>query len=121
MNHLLFEFYKELKHRGAAGPGGPTRSLSLALRKFAALCAHIKTSRRRSYVTNLLPCLAKLAAEREEEVLLDAFREALPRLCAHLLRYATDSEVKVSCSGPWTRGYWRTACTRSCARTQSRG
>ncbi len=74
---LQVELYKEIKKNGAA------RCLRVALIKFGELSSLIRPQKGRAYVTNLLPCLVRVA-RRQEESVHEAMAIALPRMFAVL-------------------------------------
>ncbi len=71
------ELYKEIKKNG------PSRCLRVALLKFGDLSVLIRPQKGRAYVTNLLPCLVRVA-RRQEESVHEAMAIAMPKMLAVL-------------------------------------
>ncbi|CAH8439873.1 unnamed protein product [Schistosoma haematobium] len=93
---ILFELLMELKRNQNS------RSVSVALSKFASLSTQIRTSKRRFYATNLLPVLISIF-EQEDDLLFENLTDSFRQIANELFYYATEKEL---------RSFLRTQITR---------
>ncbi|XP_018647817.1 LOW QUALITY PROTEIN: putative zinc finger protein [Schistosoma mansoni] len=83
---ILFELLMELKRNQNS------RSVSVALSKFASLSTQIRTSKRRFYATNLLPVLISIF-EQEDDLLFENLTDSFRQIAKELFYYATEKEL----------------------------
>lgn len=88
IGRMQVELYKEIKKNGSA------RSLRSALVKFAAVCGQIRPQKCRAYVVNLIPCLIKIAASRQEEAVHETLADTLNTIFAVLGHFTNDNEIQ---------------------------
>ncbi|XP_028391517.1 LOW QUALITY PROTEIN: huntingtin-like [Dendronephthya gigantea] len=82
------ELYKEIKKNGNS------RCLRAALSKFTEICYLIRPHKCRPFITNLLPCLARICSRPEESV-QETLAIAMKRMMPVLGAFMNDKETKI--------------------------
>lgn len=87
-SRILIELYKEIKKNSSPRP------LRIALSRFGDLCHLIRLSKRRAYLTNLLPCILKVIQTRkDDESVIETLSMSVPKIFGVFGRYTADGEV----------------------------
>ncbi|KAF5400003.1 hypothetical protein PHET_06683 [Paragonimus heterotremus] len=88
MTHqVILELFVELKRNQSS------RTVAASLSKFASLVNRIRISKRRFYMTELLPVLITVC-ERTEEPIFEALSDHFATIASYLFHYATESELR---------------------------
>ncbi|KAI1278484.1 Huntingtin [Halotydeus destructor] len=87
LGRIQVELYKEIKKNG------PSRCLRAALSRFSELCHMIKHSKRRPFLTNLIPCIIKLSTRTDEEDVQETLSQAMVAMMPIFAKYASESEI----------------------------
>ncbi|XP_046850180.1 huntingtin-like isoform X3 [Xenia sp. Carnegie-2017] len=82
------ELYKEIKKNGNA------RCLRAALSKFAEISCLIRPQKCRPFITNLLPCIARIC-QRTEEPVQETLAQTMKQIMPVLGAFMNDKETKV--------------------------
>ncbi|KAL6062018.1 hypothetical protein QOT17_012438 [Balamuthia mandrillaris] len=85
-DRVLISLYKGFRDLG------PTRVRKTALLKFSELCHHVHPTKCRKYISSLLPVFHEMV-ESEDELLFQAFTEALDKICSVFIFYLREKEV----------------------------
>ena len=89
--HFIYfevELYKEIKKNGSQ------RCVRAAMTRFSQLAKHIRPSKCRAYLVNLLPCLESLALRPEEQI-HECLAQSFPSLFSVLGPHTNNNEVRL--------------------------
>ncbi|XP_054167381.1 huntingtin-like [Oppia nitens] len=87
LGRIQVELYKEIKKNGS------TRSLRVALSRFADLSHLTRSAKCRPYVQNLFPSLIKISERTDEDLIQDTLQMAIIKIMPTLAPFATDNEI----------------------------
>ena len=87
--YFKVELYKEVKKNGSQ------RCVRAAMTRFSQLAKHIRPSKCRAYLVNLLPCLESLALRPEEQI-HECLAQSFPSLFSVLGPHTNNNEVRLA-------------------------
>ncbi|KAH9390130.1 hypothetical protein TYRP_007679 [Tyrophagus putrescentiae] len=89
LSRIIYVLYREIEKNGSS------RSLRVALSKFADLVGFIRPAKYRAYINKLFPCVARIVTTRADDELLQEtlYGGFLARVAPTLVPYASEREI----------------------------
>ena len=88
IGRIQVELYKEIKRNGES------RSLRVALQRFADTCYLIRAHKCKPYISNMLPCIVKIAKRMDDSV-QEVLGGMMLKLCPVLGKFMNENDIKI--------------------------